>query len=134
MARKIGVSRNEMLQLREQGLSNRDIANSLEISIPTVLRYIGKQGRRMENLAAFNDPKNKKVEKPSEEPKSVPGAVDTISMVYEAVKSADGSFRAEIDYESNSISILDETIGFEQLAELSTFIIGLASRIEQNKI
>ena len=74
------------------------------------------------------------METPNEEPKSAPRAVDTLSMVYEAVKSADGSFRAEIDYESNTISILDETIAFEQLAELSTFIIGLASRIEQNKI
>ena len=44
MARRICVSRNEMLQLREQGYSNADIANVLEISKATVLRYIGKQG------------------------------------------------------------------------------------------
>lgn len=44
MARKLGVSVSEMLHMREQGLSNKDIANLLEISYPTVLRYIGPQG------------------------------------------------------------------------------------------
>jgi predicted transcriptional regulator len=44
MAKKIEVSRSEMLQMREQGLSNKDIANVLEISAATVFRYIGPQG------------------------------------------------------------------------------------------
>ena len=44
MARKLGVSKNEMLQLREQGYSNKDIANLLEIHYATVHRYIGAQG------------------------------------------------------------------------------------------
>lgn len=133
MARKIDITRSEMLELRKQGLSNNDIANVLEISRPTVYRYIGGQGCKMENLAAFNEPKKEKVETPKEEEKTATRAVDTIEMVYEVVKSADGSFRAEIDYEATSLSIFDEWISFEQLAELSTFIIGLASRVERNK-
>lgn len=44
MARKCGVTKSEMLQMREQGLSNRDIAKCLEISYATVARYIGPQG------------------------------------------------------------------------------------------
>ena len=44
MAKKIGISKSEMLQMREQGLSNKDIANLLEISVATVFRYIGPQG------------------------------------------------------------------------------------------
>ena len=44
MPRRTGVSRNEMLELRKQGLSNKDIANVLEISTATVFRYIGAQG------------------------------------------------------------------------------------------
>lgn len=44
MAKKVGVSTREMLQMREQGLSNRDIANLLEIHIATVYNHIGPQG------------------------------------------------------------------------------------------
>ena len=134
MARKkLGITKNEMLQLREQGLSNADIANVLEIHPATVRRYIGKQPGYMERLAAFNEPKPKKVEEPKEEAKATPKAVDSLEMVYEVVKSADGTFRAELDYESKCISVLDYTIDFDNLAELTTFIIGLAGRIEQRK-
>lgn len=55
MARKIYVTADEMLQLREQGLSNHDIAKSLDISYATVVRYIGRQDGHMEALAAFKD-------------------------------------------------------------------------------
>ena len=133
MARRIGISANEMMELRKQGLSNKDIANVLEISVATVLRYIGAQGGRMESMAAFSKPKTENVETHVEEEKAAHRAMDTLAMVYEVVKSADGSFRAEIDYERNSVSVFDEWISFEQLAELSTFVIGLASRVEQNK-
>lgn len=132
MAKKIEVSRSEMLQMREQGLSNKDIANVLEISVATVFRYIGAQGGRMENLAAFNEPKSEKVETPKEEQKPAPKAVDSLEMVYEIVKSADGTYRAEVDYESKCVSILDSTVAFDQLAELATFIIGLAGRVNNH--
>lgn len=132
MARKLGVSKNEMLQLREQGYSNKDIANLLEIHYATVHRYIGAQGGRMESLAAFDSPKEKKVEVPTEEQKPAPKAIDRLEMVYEIVKSADGTFRAELDYESKCVSVLDSTISFDQLAELSTFIIGLAGRVNNH--
>lgn len=132
MAKKIEVSRSEMLQMREQGLSNKDIANVLEISVATVFRHIGAQGGRMESLAAFNESKPKEVETPKEEQKPAPKAVDSLEMVYEIVKSADGTYRAEVDYESKCVSILDSTIAFEQLAELATFIIGLAGRVNNH--
>lgn len=131
MAKRVGVSKSEMLHMREQGLSNRDIADCLEISYATVLRYIGAQGGHMESLAAFDKPKTEKVDTPKEEQKPTPRAVDSLEMVYEIVKSADGTFRAEVDYESKCVAILDTTIAFDQLAELSTFIIGLASRVEK---
>ena len=132
MARKIGVSKSELLQMREQGLSNKDIAALLEISVATVFRHIGAQGGRMESLAAFDGSKEKKVEVPEEEQKPAPKAIDRLEMVYEIVKSADGSFRAELDYESKCVSVLDSTISFEQLAELSTFIIGLTGRVNNH--
>lgn len=55
MRRKIDVTASEMMQLREQGLSNHDIARSLDISANTVRRYIGVQPGGMENLEAFRD-------------------------------------------------------------------------------
>ena len=131
MARKLtDITKSEMLRMREQGLSNRDIAKCLDIHPATVYNYIGKQGKRMENLAAFNEPKKEKVETPTEEQKAPPKVVDSLEMVYEIVKSADGTYRAELDYESKCISIFDSIIEFDQLAELATFIIGLTSRIQ----
>jgi hypothetical protein len=63
MRRKIDVTAGEMLALREQGMSNHDIAESLDISIATVRRYIGKQDGHMEGYAAFkNTPPRKKME------------------------------------------------------------------------
>lgn len=63
MRRKLDVTASDMLALREQGLSNHDIAASLDISIATVRRYIGKQCGHMEGLAAFKDsPPHRKME------------------------------------------------------------------------
>lgn len=57
-----------MLQLREQGYSNIDIAASLDISVATVRRYIGKQDGHMESFAAFkNTPPRQKMEKETED-------------------------------------------------------------------
>lgn len=132
MAHKVEVTKSEMLRMREQGLSNRDIAKCLEIHVATVYNHIGPQGRRMENLAAFNEKKPEKMELPNGEQKVSPKAVDSLEMVYEVVKSADGTYRAEVDYESKCVSVLDSTIEFEQLAELATFIIGLAGRVNNH--
>ena len=86
----------------------------------------------MESMAAFGQPKKKNVETPKEEPNPHPKAVDSLEMVYEVVKSADGTFRAELDYESKCVAVLDSTIEFNQLAELATFIIGLAGRVNNH--
>lgn len=49
--RKIYVTASEMMELRKQGMSNHDIAKSLDISANTVLRYIGKQGGEKDGKA-----------------------------------------------------------------------------------
>lgn len=132
MARKVGVTKSEMLQMRAQGLSNKDIAKCLDIHVATVYNYIGKQGERMESLAAFNEQKPQEVETPKEEKKPSPRAVDSLEMVYEILKSADGTYRAEVDYETKEVYILDYSIQFDKLAELATFIIGVASRVNNH--
>lgn len=134
MARKLNdITKGEMLRMREQGLSNRDIAKCLDIHYATVYNYIGKQGGRMENLAAFDEPKPKEVETPKEETKTYPKAVDSLGVVAETVRSADGVYQAQIEYELGVVEVLGSTISFDGLAELATFIIGLTGRIEQRK-
>ena len=131
MARKLGISKSEMLRMREQGLSNRDIAKCLEISYGTVFNYIGPQGVRMDKLAAFDEPKAKEVETPNEEVKTAPRAIDSLAMICEVVRSANGVYQAQIEYELEVVDVLGSTISFDGLADLATFIVGLASRVEQ---
>lgn len=71
MRKKIYVTASDMMQLREQGLSNHDIAKSLDVSEQTVRRYIGKQPGRMERLEAFRDVPRMKTEEKDEAQKSV---------------------------------------------------------------
>lgn len=72
MSQRIGITASEMLTMRESGMSNRDIAKSLDISYATVVNYIGKQGRRMEGLAAFKDAPPKKEEAKEEVKPAIP--------------------------------------------------------------
>lgn len=55
MRRKLDVTYDDMIQLRAKGYSNKDIANMLEISVPTVRRYIGNQGCHMESVTRTPD-------------------------------------------------------------------------------
>ena len=63
--RRLDVTASDMMELRNQGYSNYDIAKMLDIGQSTVQRYIGAQGKRMERLAAF---KEKPTAKAAEEP------------------------------------------------------------------
>ena len=133
MARKINdISKSEMLRMRAEGLSNRDIAKCLDIHYATVYNYIGPQGGRMDNLAAFDEPKPKEVETPKEEPKTAPRAVDSLVAIAETVRSTNGTYQAQIDYELEVVEVLGSTISRDELAELATFIIGLAGRVENH--
>ena len=133
MSHKIGVSVNEMLEMRKQGLSNADIANLLEISRATVYRYIGGQGCKMESMAAFEEKpkaeKPKAVEAPVETPE-IKRAVDEIVVRSESVSSKSGKLKADIDYNNCSVIICDDILfTFDELPELATFVIGMTERI-----
>ena len=52
MKPKLEVSVSEMMQLRNDGYSNADIARILDISLPTVYKYIGKQGCHIPSATA----------------------------------------------------------------------------------
>lgn len=52
MKPKLEVSVSEMMQLRNDGYSNADIARILDISLPSVYKYIGKQGCHIPSATA----------------------------------------------------------------------------------
>lgn len=123
MRRKIDVTAAEMLQLREQGYSNIDIAASLDISVATVRRYIGRQDGRMESFAAFkNTPPRQKMEKETEAmpviPKYNPKPVHEEYHVGNHMVSLDSITRSvTVDGDYGEI-----TIPFESIPDLVQFL------------
>lgn len=116
--RKIGVTAAEMLQMREDGLSNHDIAKALDISYATVRNYIGKQGGRMEGLAAFKDKPTKKAA--PEEP-----VVESFP-VYEPVPCEEtykvAGERIYIDQETRTVTIRDVGLSFDDIPDIVQFL------------
>jgi hypothetical protein len=107
MRRKIYVTAEEMLELREQGLSNHDIAKSLDVSVPTVRRYIGRQDGHMEGLAAFKDAPRKKEEVKEEAVPMIPK--------YEPKPNREWYTVGELNLELNQCS---KALGIEKEGEL----------------
>ena len=52
MKAKLELGVREMMQLRNDGYSNKDIARILDISLHTVYKYIGKQGCHIPSATA----------------------------------------------------------------------------------
>lgn len=126
--KKLEVSASEMMALRNEGYSNRDIANLLEISDLTVRRYIGPQGKRMESMAAF------KTEKPkAPEPVATPEikrAVDEIVVRTEKLSSKNGNTLADVDYMCHTVSLDVGTLSFDELEDFAVFVVGMVERIK----
>ena len=130
--KRIGVTASEMMAMREQGLSNKDIANLLEINPLTVRRYIGPQGGRMESLAAFKEDKPKVVEaEPEVETPEIKAAVDQIVVRNELLSSKNGNVVANVDYIAHTVELDSATLTFDELAEFATFVIGMVERIRK---
>lgn len=127
---RIGVTASEMMALREQGYSNKDIANLLEISELTVRRYIGPQGKRMESLAAFKDNKPKKEEIPEIETPEIKRAVDQIVVYTERLSSKSGNVLADVDHVTKTVSVEIDTLSFDELEDFAVFVIGMVERIK----
>jgi len=51
--KKLNLSKSELLAMRDQGMSNLDIAAALDVGLSSVYRIIGVQGKRMDSYAAF---------------------------------------------------------------------------------
>lgn len=115
------VSIDEMLRLRDQGLCNRDIAKSLEISYATVLKYIGKQGRRMECIAALADAPASKAAQRNHGPE--------LGMIGEIFASPDG-YAVALDYYKGTATLTggsgELTIPLDGLQDFARFTISVA--------
>ena len=126
--KKLEVSASEMMEMRRQGLSNADIAAVLDISVPTVFKYIGKQGRRMERLAVFAD-KGKKKEAGEEEIRETKKQMTKPKYVPSEETYAVGSVRVAVSNIVRYLTIKKDgdsvTLSYEQAAELLEFLAWL---------
>lgn len=126
--RRIDITPSEMMELRNQGYSNKDIANMLDISHETVRKYIGNQGCRMGGLAAFKDkPKKKEVQAPAEAvtPPYVPKVMVEEYLIGDAV--VEKAIFAKINHDSEKLTLEAVsgtiTLTYEQLRELVQFLV-----------
>ena len=102
--RKLDITPSELMELRNQGYSNSDIAQMLDISKTTVQRYIGKQGCHMGHLAAFEDkPKNKAVVAPAEP--AIPPYVPTLVTEQYVIGDCEEQIGVEINHECETMKI-----------------------------
>lgn len=129
--KKIGVTASEMMAMREQGLSNKDIANLLEINPLTVRRYIGPQGKRMESMAAFKESKPKVDGLEEVETPEIKMAVDEIVVRNQLLSSKNGNVVASVDYIAHTVELDHTALTFDELAEFATFVIGMVERIRK---
>lgn len=126
MGKKCEVSASEMMEMRREGLSNADIAELLDISVPTVHKYIGKQGRRMERLAVFADKGKKKQPEAEEEICETKKQVTKPKYVPTQEVYCIGDMSVCIEHETNMIEVQNREgairMPFEQAAELLEFL------------
>ncbi len=77
MKKRLELSVAEMMQLRNDGYSNKDIARILDISVATVYNYIGKQGCHIPSATASFISKPK----PDTPPPTQPPKITVVSRV-----------------------------------------------------
>lgn len=128
------VSINEMLELRKQGMSNKDIARALEISYASVLRYIGKQQERMDSIAALEPVKVREVE-PT--PPPAPPAPPFFKVSKERMVARD--FVVHLDYDARQVDIHSEAVhvkvtGYDKLVGLMDVISNVLARVAKEEV
>lgn len=130
--RQLDITPSEMMELRNQGYSNKDIANMLDISVMTVRRYIGNQDCPYGSLAAFEDkPKEKKPTVASAEPPIPPYEPKVTSARY----AIGDVLEVEIDHcvemmriETNDGGAIDIT--YNQARELIQFLAWASDKVK----
>lgn len=112
MKPRLELSVSELMQMRNDGYSNKDIARILDISLPTVYRYIGKQGCHMPcATASFNG-------KPKEE-----APAPDITVVSRVISI--GGYLFELSSLSNGMSVTFADGQFVKIDDADRFIKAL---------
>ena len=128
--RQLDITPSEMMELRNQGYSNKDIANMLDISAMTVRRYIGNQNRHMDSLTAFEGKPKERATMASAEPPIPPYEPKVTSAKY-AICDEIG---VEIDHVGETLCIetinSDICITYDQARELVRFLAWASDKIK----
>lgn len=135
--KRLDITPSEMMELRKQGYSNRDIANMLDICIQTVRKYIGRQDGRMDNLEAFKDkPKPEKAVVASAEPAIPTYVPNLISEKYTLCGSCE-ALDVEIDHIGETLCIKTVNSGicitFDEARELVRFLAWASDKCKPTK-
>lgn len=89
MRAKIPFTASELMALREEGMSNHDIAAKLDITEQTVRNYIGPQHKQLPRLAAFAESEPKRTEeRPTLEPAYSPKVVREVFEIADGISAA----------------------------------------------
>ena len=131
MRAKIPFTASELMALREEGMSNHDIAAKLDITEQTVRNYIGPQHKRLSRLAAFADSEPKRTEEcPPLEPAYSP------KVVREDFEIADGVEGSIVIHPQSSFISLKTPTGTatltpDQAATVMQFLAWASKHIER---
>ena len=105
--KKLGLTKDDLLVMREQGMSNKDIAASLDIAPYSVYRLIGKRGGRMDSFAAFDTiPKKPKIGAKTVEKKTPPRVKYAPEVVSESYR-LHNDLSVAVSFDSEAVSVLN---------------------------
>lgn len=119
MPNKIELSVSEMMQYRNDGYSNKDIARILDISVATVYNYIGKQGCHIPSATASFISNPKKVEEapPAKPEITVVSRVLSIDgYLFELTSLASGM---SVTFADGQLVVIDDVDRFAQALEMA---------------
>lgn len=102
MARKLidDVTVQEMRHMRDNGMTNQDIANTLDVSYPTVYRYLGKQPSRGGMVSQYIPIDSKRETPPEEEHEAVLPVVNRVTYL----KGAFGQY--SVDAQARTVTLI----------------------------
>lgn len=128
MFKRLELNDSELLTMRESGMTNRDIANSLGVSYNTILRRIGAADfRRVGGAPSFSKPK-----KPPEPEYEACLVVQT-----EQIKAAGLKFNYSIAPADSTVEVFGDgeiKVKFEDLPDLIRELTAINRKTESLRI
>lgn len=115
---KLELSVSELMQLRNDGYSNKDIARILDISVATVYNYIGKQGCRIPSATAsfISKPERKEEAPPAPQVMVVSRVVSIDGYLFELPSLSSGM---SVTFADGQVVKIDDADRFIKAFELA---------------